>query len=173
MHMPNITVRILDPEKTRVALVKVAKNLLVERFIEVLVGGLGLPLRRDGQELQYHLSIRDQEGNLERLDEGRALEAYDVREDDLLQLTEEIVAGSEGLADSGFDKMGPTPVYLLERIDRLEERIDQIENDLSSMAEALDSTTDIRAQVEEFESKMVDVAGALDIISKALSSKRR
>jgi hypothetical protein len=92
--MANITIGVINPAETEKVTMGVPNDVPVGYVTEAMVDNMGLPLRgQDGRRLRYHLSARDRDGNLERLDDKQTLEENEVGDRDMLQLTVEMVAG--------------------------------------------------------------------------------
>ena len=92
--MANITIGIINPAESEKATAQVPDDVPVGHLTEAIVDSMGLPVRgQDGRRLRYHLSTRDRDGNLERLNDNQSLEENEVGADDVLQLTVEMVAG--------------------------------------------------------------------------------
>lgn len=92
--MANITIGVINPAETEKVTMQVPNDVPVGYVTEAMVEAMGLPVRvEDGRRLRYHLSARDQNGNLERLDDKQTLEENEVQDGDVLQLTVEMVAG--------------------------------------------------------------------------------
>lgn len=94
--MAEITVGIINPTETEKTTVVVPNDVAVGSITEAMVDAMGLPPRgNNGRRLRYHLSERNEDGDLERLSEKETLEENEVGDGAVLQLTVEMVAGSE------------------------------------------------------------------------------
>jgi hypothetical protein len=92
--MANITIGVVNPAETEKVTAQVPNDVAVGYITEAIVDRMGLPPRgQDGRRLRYHLSSRDRDGNLARLDDNQTLEENEVGDSDVLQLTVEMVAG--------------------------------------------------------------------------------
>ncbi len=93
--MANIRIGVINPAETEKVTMQVPDDAAVGDLRDAIVDAMGLPLRgQNGRRLRYHLSGRDQQGNLERLDEDSTLEENEVQDGDALQLAVEMTAGS-------------------------------------------------------------------------------
>jgi hypothetical protein len=91
--MANITIGVVNPPETEKATAQVPNDVPVGRLTEAIVDSMGLPLRgQDGRRLRYHLSSRDRDGNLIRLNGNQSLKENEVGDGDVLQLTVEMVS---------------------------------------------------------------------------------
>jgi hypothetical protein len=85
---------VVNPAETEKVTMQVPEDVPVRDITDALVDSMGLPLRgQDGQRLRYHLSGRDSDGRLRRLDNKDTLEENEVADGGVLQLTVEMVAG--------------------------------------------------------------------------------
>jgi hypothetical protein len=93
--MARIRIGVINPAETEKVSMQVPDDVPVGYLAEAMVDEMGLPPRgQDGQRLRYHLSSRNQDDTLERLDDTRTLEDNGVQDGGMLQLTVEMVAGS-------------------------------------------------------------------------------
>jgi hypothetical protein len=93
--MPTIQVGVINPSETEKFVMQVPDDVPVRDLQEAMVEQMNLPIRgNNGERLRYHLNVRNQDGNLERLDEHETLDENDVEAGDVLQLNVEMVAGS-------------------------------------------------------------------------------
>jgi hypothetical protein len=92
--MTIITVGVINPAETEKVTMQVPDDVAVGDLRDAIVDQMGLPPRgQNGRRLQYHLSIRDSDGNLERLNESDTLEENEVGDGGVLQITVEMTAG--------------------------------------------------------------------------------
>lgn len=92
--MPLIQIGVINPAETEKVSMQVPDDVTVRDLQEAMVEQMGLPTRgQNGQRLRYHLNVRNEDENWERLDDGATLQENEVEQGDVLQLTVEMVAG--------------------------------------------------------------------------------
>ncbi len=93
--MPNIQIGVRNPAETEKVTMQAPDNVPVRDVTDAMVDSMGLPPRgQDGRRMRYHLSARDKDGKLRRLNDKQSLAENEVQDGDVLQLTVEFVAGS-------------------------------------------------------------------------------
>ncbi len=94
--MPDIRIGVINPAETEKVTMQLPNDAPVADVTNAMVQAMNMPpVGQDGRRIRYHLSVRDHDGNLERLDEKRTLEENGVQDGSVLQLTVEMVAGTD------------------------------------------------------------------------------
>jgi hypothetical protein len=90
-----VRIGVINPSESEKVTMDVPNDAVVRNLTDAIVDTMGLPLRgENGRRLRYHLSTRDSEGHLERLDENTTLDENQVDNGDVLQVTVEMTAGN-------------------------------------------------------------------------------
>ena len=100
--MSHITVGVINPAETEKVTVKIPDDVEMEQLVPALVSSMGMPIFSTvGDALVYHLSRREEDGSLTRLNKKETLADAGVESGNVLQLTVEMVAGG-GTKDSAL-----------------------------------------------------------------------
>lgn len=95
--MADMNISVIDPTQSSKSNMAVPDDVDVGTLIEAIVDAMGLPVEgANGRPLRYQLSLRDNAGNLSRLNEKQTLSENGMEQDSILQLTVEMVAGARG-----------------------------------------------------------------------------
>jgi len=92
--MAHITINVINPAETEKITMQVPDDVITRDLRKAIVTTIGLPIYdRNRKRLRYHLSLRDDNSRLERLDFRKTLAENEVCNGDTLQLTVEMLAG--------------------------------------------------------------------------------